>query len=470
MEEMANRAGPKKEQSLNGRVMYSMKRSDFFLIQLMLWMAIVSFLCVPAHATRRPASNAQQIQAQPVQKIQQQAQTPQIQAQTQTIQGLEDTLYAVRYDQDPLDSRVSRLEETVFGQAQTNLSMEARVSKLKSALSPTALGPLSPTAKTAASTGNSNNNPSGASSASKPIVTAPQTGYRGQPPPQMAQSSSPMQQEATPAPGETDYPAVTQMEQKRFGKTYAQEDITQRLTRLEKNVFKTVQTGALADRVDNLRLVVLGDTGTDDSSPIAGSDDPAYQQQPYSSGGGSPLQQYRSRYGNRPPGYSQIPSSPNGGGYGSSSYNYGSQASAAPPYNGGGQQPYYGAPPDPNAYQQDPNDPTYSASGYPASNAGGSYSQGGGQVTPDTLAAMNEVEKEVLGHTYPSEPMNARLDRVETKIFKTTSPEMSTEDRMQRVLAVSTAGGAPQSPRSRAKSTFQALLPIILTILPMVLL
>jgi hypothetical protein len=83
---------------------------------------------------------------------------------------------------------------------------------------------------------------------------------------------------------------------------------------------------------------------------------------------------------------------------------------------------------------------------------------------------MEEIEKEVLGSTYPTEPLTTRLDRLETKIFKSTSPEMSPEDRMQRVIAVASAGGAPQSASSKAKSTLQVLLPIILTILPIILL
>ena len=43
----------------------------------------------------------------------------------------------------------------------------------------------------------------------------------------------------------------------------------------------------------------------------------------------------------------------------------------------------------------------------------------GGMSNPassaDILAAMNEVEKQVLGQTYAGEPVNARLDRLETK-------------------------------------------------------
>jgi hypothetical protein len=94
----------------------------------------------------------------------------------------------------------------------------------------------------------------------------------------------------------------------------------------------------------------------------------------------------------------------------------------------------------------------------------------GGEPTADMIAAVGEVEKEVIGQQFPSDPFTARLDRLESKIFHSTSPEMPLEDRMQRIAAVATAGGAPESPKTKTKHTIQALLPIILTILPLVLL
>lgn len=396
--------------------------------------------------------------------------------QAQTVQALEDTLFAVHYDQESLDVRVNRLEETVFGQVQTGSSLDARIARLKSALSPTALGPLSPTAKA-----KSPNTDGGRATNSGPVATktAPpsqQQSTRSQP--SVASGSQP--NKVLPAPGETDYPTVSQMEQKLFGKTYTQEDLTQRLTRLEKQVFKVPQSGALADRVDNLRLVVLGDLGAPGgNNPVAyggnSSSGSTYNNYP------GPASTYA------PPQYTQIP--PVNQGY--SSYGYGAGAGYPQPPNYGAASygdPYSGTPIASSQsysgqYYGQPvggmgNYPPTSqlpgtypgSSGYNAPNAVATTAPSSGVATPDMLAAMQEVEKEVLGHTYPSEPMNTRLDRLESKVFHATSPELSDEERMQRVIAVSSAGGAPETRKAKAKHTFQTLLPIILTILPMVLL
>lgn len=430
--------------------------------------------------------------------------------QVQTVQSLEDTLFAVHYDQDAMDARVGRLETTVFGQPQTG-PLDARISKLQSVLSPSALGPLSPVAKATPAAGTNSNNQAqanpptamnsaanaqaGKSNPVKPAVatkpyamSAPQATAGNSNPVRTAQSQP--QSKTAPAPGETDYPTVSQMELKRFGKTYVQDDITVRLSRLEKDVFKTVQTGELADRVDNLRMVVLGDTGNAASSgmayqnPSAGAGNTYYPQDPAYTQGPSYGTSYGNTSYNGPAGYpaygsggSSYPQPPN---YGASPYTGTPIASGQPGYSnyyGGNNMPNngqmgYGYPApstagDPNGGYNEPGSYPNSYNGAPGTNGSAAVN---GPATPDQLAAMSEVEKDVLGHTYPSEPLNARLDRVETKVFHTTSPELSNEDRIQRVIAVASAGGAPPTAKSRAKATFQTLLPIILTILPMVLL
>lgn len=386
-----------------------MKRKDFFLIQLLLWLAVFVLLTGPVHAASMS----------PVQ-------------QTQAVQTLEDTLFAVRYDQEAMPARLGRLEETVFGQAQNNLSVDARITKLQGALSPSTLGPLSPLAKPAPVANNTNNAPQQQIQNNQQVASS--SGNLG--------NIQAVQQEAKPVPGETDYPTVTRMEQKLFNRAYTNEDVTRRLERLEKQVFKTVQKGDLADRVDNLRLMVLGDTG---NPQVATANTQPYPQTSYSS-----QQAYSQPYNYN----TQLPQN---GQYNQGQYNQGQYTQVPSTYTGtpiSSTQPYYG-PSQPATYQPTP---------YPQT------AQSNGQPTPDTLAAMNEVEKQVLGSTYPSEPVTSRLDRLETKIFKTTSPEMSDDDRMQRVIAVASAGGAPQTGAARAKSTMQTLLPIILTILPMLLL
>ena len=59
------------------------------------------------------------------------------------------------------------------------------------------------------------------------------------------------------AEGDVKYPIVDKMEQKVLKKTYGNEDIYDRLARLEKQVFKKESTGSLNERVDALRGKVL---------------------------------------------------------------------------------------------------------------------------------------------------------------------------------------------------------------------
>lgn len=380
--------------------------------------------------------------------------------QTQSVQTLENTLFAIQYDQDTLEKRVSRLEETVFGQSQTGL-LAARIDKLKAALSPSALGPL--TAKPAPE------------ATTKPVRASKNT-VATKPLPGSGNQTMPIAQPSSPAPEESDYPTISQMEQKLFGQNYIREDITVRLSRLEKEVFKVPQSGDLANRMDNLRLVVLGDTGNTPQQPMASYSMPnnAYIPPPGQNQAYTPPP-----YGQNSIGYNShnsAPSAPSQYGSGYSPYEPfypGSQvvtSSAGPLYNSGPQAAYGQTVPgnyQPSSY------PPYGSGDYQASYQPGTNPAGimpNGQVSPDMLAAMDEVEKQVIGHTFPGEPVNVRLDRVETKVFHATSPELAPQERMQRVIAVASAGGAPSSPQAKAKSTFQTLLPIILTILPLILL
>ena len=436
-----------------------MKKTTTFLIQLLLclsiaWSGIIGLS--PATAAMMPN---QQIQA---------------------VQGLEDTLFAIHYDQEPLSSRLSRLEETVYGQAQTSASIDARITKLQGSLSRTALGPLSPTAAQAAkpsptskeanlpasvqsapSFGNGGNTTANTNAVQplpgKPLNTAlPSAGTgktsktgiaNGNRPP--ANVNTAKTTASAPEPGETDYPTVSQMELKTFGKTFPREDITNRLNRLENQVFKMPQTGSLADRTDNLRLVVLGDTG---------------QGAPNITYGPSSVSTHYAGYGQPDPNMN------NGG------YNFGNNGFPQPPnYGGQGNYTYPPNAPMPGYNPPMPNAgnplPGYGSASAPViTHYPPTMVNGNNAPTPDILAAMNEVEKEVLGTTYAAEPINTRLDRVENRVFKTTSPDLSSEDRIQRVIAVASAGGAPMTNKARTKTTLQTLLPIILTILPLILL
>ena len=299
-------------------------------------------------------------------------------APAQTLQVLEESLFATHYDQDPMDSRLSRLEQTVFGQAQTGLSTEARLARLQKVLPQD--HPASPEKR----------NPDQAAVNSLPPLQ-PESTHRSPP-----EQGHPAQAGVPPHADATDYPVVTQMEQKVFGQAFLREDLTQRLARLEKQVFQNTQNGSLADRTDNLRLVVLGDTPPAIRAPLA-----------------------------------YIPVHPD---------------DALPLVQ------------------------SNSTAGQPGIGSLNDIQSGQNVVTPDMIAAIGQVEKEVIGQQFPAEPFPMRLDRVETKIFHATSPELSPEERMQRIFAVASAGGTPESPSTRVKHTLQTLIPIILTILPLILL
>ncbi|MGE0201323.1 MAG: hypothetical protein AB7P76_10190 [Candidatus Melainabacteria bacterium] len=119
----------------------------------------------------------------------------------------------------------------------------------------------------------------------------------------------------------------------------------------------------------------------------------------------------------------------------------------------------------------------YGNNGY-AYDLQGAQNNAGAMVTnpADMQNALSNVEQNVLKSTFPSEPTGQRLDRLERAIFHQTSPELSEQDRLQRVIAVAAGGGDntesgvnPLGPTGKA-SFMRSLLPIILTILPMVLL
>jgi len=310
-----------------------------------------------------------------------------------TIEALEDSLYDTRYDTDSIDVRLSRIENTVFGQTKSKQPVEKRLQPLQQIL---------------AAEKTKNNLPASNRSATNVSPSVQQ---------------KPQQKAMKPAASENDYPVVGIMEQKLFNRNFDKEDITLRLDRLDNHVFHAPQSGELADRVDNLRDLVLGDNPNSESSPLAGVNTqggilPSGKHAPYH----APPQQWT------------VPNS---------------VASNSP--GSGFPGNYYPAP------------------GFNP-NSTGTSPYNTGDNAADLSTAMSEIEKQVLGHTYPQDNINARLDRMEMKVFKSTSPELTASDRIQRVVAVASANGAPQSAKQKTKSTFMNMLPIILTILPLVLL
>ena len=294
-----------------------------------------------------PQVSKEQQQPQPKSSLPQQ--------ETAFLASIETSLYGASSDQETSEARVARLEQTVFGEARPQMPLPDRLTLLHQTLAQT------------------------------PAQN---------PPPQQQQAIQPTQQPSaamTPLPDESDYPAVTALEQKVLGQTFAGQDITQRLGRLEMATFQSVQRGALADRVTNLQLLVFGN-------------------------GNSQQQQ---------------------------------QASAAPVQYG--QNESYGPPA-----------PVQSGPQYASRQIATSQN--------DITAATAQVEQQVFRHTYPADPLSARLDRLEMRMFHNTSPDMGPEDRLQRVIAVAAGGGDQAGPApTTLKSKVSGLLPMLLPVAIMLL-
>lgn len=286
----------------------------------------------------------------------QQQATPQVRLSMEDvsfINSMEDSLFSSRFDQEPVQSRLGRLELTLFGETRNAMPIPERLRWLREAL--------------------------------KKVQPIRQQGM-GVPPPQQQ-----MPPQAAPAPlaNESNYPAVTALEQKVFGRTFEDtgEDITQRLERVEMATFQTPQRGALVDRVENLQLLVFGD--------------------------------------NRPRAVSSVNTN-------------------LPAANGGVQ------PLSRNVLY----DPSY----IPANQA-------------DMMAATSQLEHQLFKQSFPSEPLPQRLDRLEGKLFNGTSPEMTEEDRLQRIIAVAAAGGDRPGPAAVGGGSggkggaMDVILPIVLTVL-----
>ena len=334
-------------------------------------------------------------------------------ADLQTISRMEQDLLSQQFNKDTVEARLSRLEETVFGEAQRSLSPSERVGKLQAVLMPYQAPPMA------------NGQPAGSPPPANAI--APQPGGKTPLPNQTSKSSSVISQPIYSGQEEA-YPAVTEMERNVLGRTFNQEDITQRIERLEMTLFKRVQPGALVDRTDNLWVAVFGTNDRDAFSAQAAGEPSKAEAPPVISGG--PTENLSRSAGQAvydPKTNTYVP--PGGDTLGSSSAMGQSGAQSGAPYG----------------------------------------AASGGAASPDLLAGLSQVEQDVLKETYPMEPVEVRLDRLETKIFQRTSPELSSDERLQRVIAVAAGGGDKAGTTASARPTWQIMLPIILTLIPLLL-
>lgn len=145
---------------------------------------------------------------------------------TQTTLGkIEDSLYGFQYNGEKNLNRLDRIETTVYGSTSKKSESE-RIAKLKKDLSVDLIGQeITPVEDTFAD---------------------PQDSYKMEEPPKAASNVS--------------YPAVDEMEQKVFKKTFPKEDISQRLANLEKKTFNKMYNDDLSTRVDRLKAEIRPDS------------------------------------------------------------------------------------------------------------------------------------------------------------------------------------------------------------------
>lgn len=139
-----------------------------------------------------------------------------------TLSTLENGLFSTSYAGESAAQRLSRLETSVFGEAQTG-SESSRTARLEQALNRVLK-----------------------SKSATPQSTDTATGSQPEAP--SATNDQPQR-----PPDATDYPTVTALERQIFGRDFIRDDVSQRLDRLEKKVYgQAYPQTAMADRVDKL--------------------------------------------------------------------------------------------------------------------------------------------------------------------------------------------------------------------------
>ena len=278
------------------------------------------------------------------------------QSLTKSLTTMEQTLFTVTYDQETVGERLNRIETLVYGSPRTDRSPADRIQQLESVIIQS-------------------------EAAFERPMSAPSV--QQMPPAQQTSSNDPQSSvtpppispvQSTPAADESDYPVISMMEFRVLGKVHQQEELSQRLDRLETKVFGGVQQGSLARRTDGLRWVVLGESN--------------------------------------------------------------------------------------RHTMQTETAQTESRSGYGDNNAAPSG---------DLLAAVTEMERQLLKDTFVGDSLKTRLDRLELEVFHTTSPpDVSDEERFHRLVAVAAAGGNNPD-EGKTVRQIKRFLPIVLMFLPVLI-
>jgi hypothetical protein len=361
------------------------------------------------------------------------------------LSRIELTLFKASYAQEPVFTRLNRIESTLYGETQGATSPSERLARLKSLFErrPDDLNQQAKAAMPSVSKSSASKNRTRAKRlTAQPMLDVPKEIASKTATP----SKNPLQQPVNPelaGDHTVDYPHINAMEQQAFGQVYSQLPLSQRIDRLEIKVFGQPGQGELMHRVDLLSQRLL-------SQPTIASN------QAYPTSNANPYNPYQSN-----------PYQAN-------------QDPAAPPFQTYTPPPGVGTPlpnqsgngvidPDYEAYGQVPNGMQGAQNGG-SNNPSTQPSSQTGNYDPSFLNALSQTEKKVLKTSYPNDPPQVRLGRMESKLFHTQAPpSVSEEDRLQRIIAVQAGGGGTSNPMTDRGSTFRTILPILLMIVPLLL-
>lgn len=155
---------------------------------------------------------------------------------TPTLEKIEDVLYGFQYDNEDDSSRLSRIEESVYGISETG-DVAQRIAKLKNDLSADLMGQeIEPREDTF-------RNESDDSVTETPVADA-----------------------------NIQYPAVDELEMRVFNTSYPQKDIKERLAALEEKTFGQSFNDDLATRTDRLKAELRPDSFMDNAIAQSGND------------------------------------------------------------------------------------------------------------------------------------------------------------------------------------------------------
>lgn len=146
---------------------------------------------------------------------------------SKTLSRIENNLFGIEYTDNTDTERVSRIEKLVYGEAKDG-SIKLRLENLSKDIATNQMGQeIEPKEDTFADEDNSYSQ--------KTLAQSNQDDYY------------------EPDNPKIEYPAVNELEEQIFGKTYKNLDINTRLSNLEKETFRKTYQDALSDRVERLK-------------------------------------------------------------------------------------------------------------------------------------------------------------------------------------------------------------------------